>query len=850
MLGETRREDAAMPRRFFDPQTGEYFEFGPDQQPPPDWKPLGDIPEIPFGPPGATVSWIHGMEPRLWVDPATGRCAWKPGNFTCDPGWKPLVPRWVPPPGTAYEREFFDPQTGDSYNFGPGEQPPPGWKKLRPVPPLSLGLPQGSTVSWIPGMEPRLYVDPATGESRWIHFGTEPPQGWKRLLPRMFSPPGTDHPNEYFDPHSGHSYNFGPGQRPPAGWKKLKPVPPLRPPSLPEGSTVSWIPGHEPRLFVDPETGASKWGYGPFGGPKGWLPLSPLLEPPPGTDAHTEYFDPATGASAEFGPDSTPPAGWKPVKPVPPLYPGLGPGATVSFIPGMEPVVYIDPATGETRWVHWGDEPPAGWRRLVPRLDLPQGTRIPRQFCRFESAECRVFAQDEQPGAGWSPMDSVAPVTGQSPVGGVVSYPPGQGPQLYVLPADKTSRWVQPGEVAPAGWLPATSGSPALPSWPANGDIAAVDAATPHGRFADLAQPIPAERIPVTAQEADGSWKTRFFGGLKTLGGILEGAVGVGLLLVPEPTLLTKAGGVVVTGHAADSIVAGLREVITGRPADTLTATAAAAGAESLGASPKTAHIIGTVVDVGVGFAGPMKGAALLKEAQLAKAFAQIETADRIIVMSPEAANVARAADKLRKFRIVETAEGAAEVLPATGVRPLTIALARTASYDEQVAAAAKKIADAGLAQLNSGRERELAQAWVLEEDLRETIDVWNKVNRATGGRAAIAFVPKRADSVAEVDNLLRQIWRFEHGLAGQKSIVAGHPLDLKLNPFMTSWEANMGPWLITEYFAGNPRAAAAIRGMFLQQSSGGNGAMAAMESALSKMGLQDGVPVLLELPK
>lgn len=57
------------------------------------------------------------------------------------------------------------------------------------------------------------------------------------------------------------------------------------------------------------------------------------------------------------------------------------------------------------------------------------------------------------------------------------------------------------------------------------------------------------------------AWTARAVGVLQVLGGALEAAGGVGLVLVPEPTFLTKAGGTILIAHSADSIVAGLHSI-------------------------------------------------------------------------------------------------------------------------------------------------------------------------------------------------------------------------------------------------------------------------------------------------
>jgi hypothetical protein len=92
----------------------------------------------------------------------------------------------------------------------------------------------------------------------------------------------------------------------------------------------------------------------------------------------------------------------------------------------------------------------------------------------------------------------------------------------------------------------------------------------------------------------------RLWGGLKLLAGSLE-MVGAGaLLLVPEPTLASKAGGVALAAHGSDTLSAGLWQVWTGQEQRSLTERGAASLAVRLGADPATAGNIGTAVDIAV----------------------------------------------------------------------------------------------------------------------------------------------------------------------------------------------------------------------------------------------------------
>lgn len=92
----------------------------------------------------------------------------------------------------------------------------------------------------------------------------------------------------------------------------------------------------------------------------------------------------------------------------------------------------------------------------------------------------------------------------------------------------------------------------------------------------------------------------RLWGGLRVVGGTLE-LLGAGALcLAPEPTMMSKAGCVVFGLHGTDTVVAGGRQVWTGRDTNDLTQTGATKLALALGAEPKTAERVGLAVDIGV----------------------------------------------------------------------------------------------------------------------------------------------------------------------------------------------------------------------------------------------------------
>jgi hypothetical protein len=101
----------------------------------------------------------------------------------------------------------------------------------------------------------------------------------------------------------------------------------------------------------------------------------------------------------------------------------------------------------------------------------------------------------------------------------------------------------------------------------------------------------------------DATLQNRMWGGLKLVGGVLE-ITGAGVLCVlPEPTLLTKAGCVLMGAHGGDTTGTALRQIWTGQDSQSLTQSGSAALARALGASAESANNIGLTVDIAVPFA-------------------------------------------------------------------------------------------------------------------------------------------------------------------------------------------------------------------------------------------------------
>ncbi|WP_303840137.1 polymorphic toxin type 50 domain-containing protein [Apibacter mensalis] len=99
---------------------------------------------------------------------------------------------------------------------------------------------------------------------------------------------------------------------------------------------------------------------------------------------------------------------------------------------------------------------------------------------------------------------------------------------------------------------------------------------------------------------------TRILGGVKAVGGALEMVAGGALLVTPEPTMATKAAGVVVAVHGADEASSGLKQVWTGEEESSLTIQ----GLQAAGMSKQNAEIVDASISiVGSGGSGALRNA-------------------------------------------------------------------------------------------------------------------------------------------------------------------------------------------------------------------------------------------------
>lgn len=86
----------------------------------------------------------------------------------------------------------------------------------------------------------------------------------------------------------------------------------------------------------------------------------------------------------------------------------------------------------------------------------------------------------------------------------------------------------------------------------------------------------------------------RLFAAIRLGGAALEGVGAALLLLAPEPTLGTKAGGLFLAYHAADTGSLAIVTMWTGKPTPTLTYELFSSASSKLGADPQLAHALGS----------------------------------------------------------------------------------------------------------------------------------------------------------------------------------------------------------------------------------------------------------------
>lgn len=113
---------------------------------------------------------------------------------------------------------------------------------------------------------------------------------------------------------------------------------------------------------------------------------------------------------------------------------------------------------------------------------------------------------------------------------------------------------------------------------------------------------------PAPRSSLNSSTLNRAVAVLEIIGGGLETTGGVLLILTPEPTMLTKVGGSMLTVHGADFTQAAIRQLFSGRRVEDFTEQGAAWAARRAGMSDGNAHRVGVILDVTVGIADTING--------------------------------------------------------------------------------------------------------------------------------------------------------------------------------------------------------------------------------------------------
>ncbi|MGI4830343.1 MAG: RNase A-like domain-containing protein [Janthinobacterium lividum] len=108
--------------------------------------------------------------------------------------------------------------------------------------------------------------------------------------------------------------------------------------------------------------------------------------------------------------------------------------------------------------------------------------------------------------------------------------------------------------------------------------------------------------IPPAAHQISRSTFNRAGAVLEIVGAGMEMTAGVLLILTPEPTMVTKVGGTILTVHSADLMQAAVRQLFSGTSVQDMTQRGTTWVTHEAGASDKTAHRIGVVMDVAVSF--------------------------------------------------------------------------------------------------------------------------------------------------------------------------------------------------------------------------------------------------------
>jgi hypothetical protein len=98
----------------------------------------------------------------------------------------------------------------------------------------------------------------------------------------------------------------------------------------------------------------------------------------------------------------------------------------------------------------------------------------------------------------------------------------------------------------------------------------------------------------------DATFTNRLWGGARTIGVAVEPLGAAALCVLPDPTMVSKDGCVVLGLNGSDNLLAGARQTWSGRSERSLTEQSMSASAQGLGADKELADYIGLAVDIAV----------------------------------------------------------------------------------------------------------------------------------------------------------------------------------------------------------------------------------------------------------
>jgi RHS repeat-associated protein len=110
---------------------------------------------------------------------------------------------------------------------------------------------------------------------------------------------------------------------------------------------------------------------------------------------------------------------------------------------------------------------------------------------------------------------------------------------------------------------------------------------------------------PIIFHDPSGRDWTRFWGGMRAAGGLVQAVGGVAFAGLTAETGVGIAGGLFVAAHGLSDYEAGLRQMQTGKEAKSITQVAISSGLQAVHVEKDTADAAATAADVTLGFVNP-----------------------------------------------------------------------------------------------------------------------------------------------------------------------------------------------------------------------------------------------------